>query len=131
MKELANFIRLITPNLTDKTRYTFLSNLHFVTTVAIIFIFVHFKSIYIKLFVLVYGILTLYLQTSYRECPASILEREFHNETWDDILDSFFKYLKWDITRSEKIVGFISFNIGALIIMLFIILHDTLYSVFY
>jgi hypothetical protein len=128
MKELADFIRFLSPNLTDKTRFTFLSKLHFLTSIAMIFIFVHFKSIYIKLFVLVYGLLTLYLQTSYRECPASLLEREFSSETWDDILDSFFKYLKWDITRSEKIVGFTCFFIGALIIMCAVILNNLLFN---
>ena len=45
-----------------------------------------------------------------------MLEKEFHShETWEDIFDIIFKKFEWKITRSEKIVGFISAIIGIFI----------------
>ena len=115
MKDVADFIRYLTPSLNDKDRYTYISNFHLYLQVFILFLFLYCKNIFIKLALLLVVALTIYVEISYRECPISILEREFHNESWEDILDIIFKYFKWEITRNEKIVGFTCFNIGILI----------------
>jgi hypothetical protein len=108
MKDLADFIRFLTPNLTA-------------------FLFFYCKSIFIKLLVLCFIAFSIYTEIIYKECPISILEREFHNETWDDILDMIFKWFGWKVPRNEKVVGFICFNIGIFLAFSFF----TIYSIFY
>jgi hypothetical protein len=130
MKELADFIRYLTPGISDKARYTFLSKLHLITLFTLFFMFAHFKNIYVRLFVLIYCILSIYLEVVYRECPATILEREFSSESWEDLLDIFFKYCGWDITRNEKIVGFTCFNIGGSLVVFTVIIHDIICAFF-
>jgi hypothetical protein len=130
MKELANFIRKITPGVSDQARYTFLSKLHLATLFTLLFSFAHFKNIYIRISVLIYAMCVTYLEVVYRDCPASMLEKEFSSDSWDDFLDVFFKYCDWNITRSEKIVGFTCFHIGGSIIMFTIILQDIISAYF-
>jgi hypothetical protein len=116
MKDVADFIRYLTPSLNDKQRFTYISNIHAFLQTGIVFSFFYFESIAVKLLILVILGISIYVEIYYKECPLSILEREFHNETWDDILDMLFKYFNWKITHDQKIVGFICFNTGIFIV---------------
>jgi len=80
-----------------------------------------------KIFIVSFIAFAIYIEILYRDCPISILEREFHNETWDDILDLIFKFFDWKITRNEKVVGFTCFNIGVFLAFLFFTLHSILF----
>jgi len=115
MKDVAEFLRFMTPSLTDMQRYTYLSQFHLYSQLLLVCIFFMSNSFFSKLIILTIIFCCIYIEILYRECPITILEREFYNETWDDILDVVFKKAGWDITRSEKIVGFTCFNIGILL----------------
>ena len=118
MKDVAEFIRFLTPTLTDKDRYSYISNFHLYLQLFTVFVFFYIKHPGVKLGILCFIAFAVYIEILYRDCPISILEREFHNETWDDILDLIFKFFNWKITRSEKVVGFTCFNIGIFIAFL-------------
>ena len=115
MKELAEFIRILTPFLTDIQRYKYISGFHLYFQIFLVIVFFATKYIPIKILVLIIIAGSIWLELCWKDCPVTILEREFHSETWDDILDVIFKTSSWTITRSEKIVGFTCFNIGVLI----------------
>jgi len=117
MKEVADFVRHLTPNLSDKERYNFVSSFHFwYQNLAICLFFI--GSLYVKLIVVALAGFTLYMELVYRECPISILEREFSkDETWEDLIDVVFKYFDWKLNRSEKVVGFTCFYMGIVLIL--------------
>jgi hypothetical protein len=115
MKELAEFIRFLTPFLSDIQRYKYISGVHLYFQIFLVIVFFVTKNIIIKIVVLVIITFSIFLELCWKDCPITILEREFHSETWDDILDIIFKTSGWTITRSEKIVGFTCFNVGILI----------------
>lgn len=115
MKDVAEFLRFMTPSLTDLQRYTYLSQFHLYSQLLLVCIFFMSNSFFSKLIILTIIFCCIYIEILYRECPITILEREFYSETWDDILDVVFKKAGWEITRSEKIVGFTCFNIGILL----------------
>jgi hypothetical protein len=115
MKDIAEFIRFLTPTLTDKDRYSYISNFHLYLQLFTVFVFFYVKNPIVNVFILCFIAFAIYIEISYKDCPISILEREFHNETWDDILDLIFKFFDWKIARNEKVVGFICFNIGIFI----------------
>lgn len=115
MKELAEFIRFLTPFLSDIQRYKYISGFHLYFQIFLVLVFFATKNGIIKIVVLIVIGISIWLELYWKECPITVLEREFHSETWDDILDIIFKNFEWTITRSEKIVGFTCFNIGILI----------------
>jgi hypothetical protein len=115
MKEFAEFLRFLTPFLTDIQRYKYISGFHLYFQIFLVVVFFLIKNITTKLLVLCIIAGSIWLELCWKDCPVTILEREFHSETWDDILDVIFKTFEWKITRSEKIVGFTCFNIGVLI----------------
>ena len=113
MKDLADFIRFYTPFLNDYQRYSYISSFHFYLQVFLIIMFFITRNIFVRLFVLSFMFFGgIYADLQMKDCWISVLEREFHSETWDDILDIIFKKFNWKITRSEKIVGFICALIG-------------------
>jgi len=117
MKDLADFIRFYTPFLTDYQRYSFLSSFHFYLQVFLIIMFFITKNIFVRLFVLSFVFfIGIYADLKVKDCWISVLEREFHSESWEDILDIIFRKFDWKITRSEKIVGFICALIGMFIV---------------
>jgi hypothetical protein len=115
MKELAEFIRFLTPFLSDIQRYKYISGFHLYFQFFLVIVFFATNILSIKILVLFIIAWSIWLELCWKDCPVTILEREFHSETWDDILDIIFKTFSWSITRSEKIVGFTCFNIGVLI----------------
>lgn len=124
MKEVAEFIRFLSPFLSDIQRYKYISGFHLYFQIFLVIVFFAIKSSLVRLLILIIIASSIWLELYWKDCPITILEREFHSETWDDILDVIFKNFEWKITRSEKIVGFTCFNIGVLISFSLFTLHD-------
>ena len=124
MKDLAKYIKIWTPFLSDKQRYKIVSWLHlyYLQLIPITLFFI--GNIVVKVFVLIFIGASIFTELMTKECPVTILEREFSEESWDDILDIIFKKFNWTITRSEKIVGFTCFNIGLFISLFVFTLFD-------
>ena len=124
MEELAEFIRFLTPFLSDIQRYKYISGFHLYFQIFLVIIFFAIKNYFVKFAILIIIAVSICLELCLKDCPITVLEREFHSETWDDILDVIFKTFGWKITRSEKIVGFTCFNIGVLISFSLFTFHD-------
>jgi hypothetical protein len=124
MKDLAKYIQIWTPFLSDNQRYKILSWLHLYYLQVIPLSLFFFGNIVVKVFVLIFIAASIFTELMSRECPVTILEREFSQESWDDILDIIFKKFNWTITRPEKIVGFTCFNIALLLSLCMFTLVD-------
>lgn len=115
MKDIADCIRFWTPFLNDKERYDWISGIHVYSRYFLLLIFFITKNFYIRLLVLICMVWTVWVELYYRECPLTLLENEFHIESWDDIIDIVFKKFDWKLTRLEKTIGFTCFNFAILI----------------
>jgi hypothetical protein len=126
MKEVADFIRFLTPSWTDKERYKWLSRIHswLVPTCLLLFLFVHNPILrFIILFLQVTTILTEFF---FQECLITMVEKEFSEETWDDIASKLFKVNGWNLTRLEKMSFNIGINVGVFLVFVIMLLRESM-----
>jgi hypothetical protein len=55
-----------------------------------------------------------------------MVEKEFSEETWDDIANKIFKSNGWDLTRPEKMSFNIGINVGVFLVFVLMLLKESL-----
>ena len=130
MKDVAEYLRWITPFLDDKQRYSCISWFHVIIQVTLLFFFFCIRSFFIRVVVLLLVFGSILSELYYRECALSLLEREFSTETWNDILDDIFEKFDWKVTRAEKTVGFTCFNIGVFLMLFLFTIYEVILNYF-
>jgi hypothetical protein len=126
MKEIANFIRYITPSWSDKDRYKWLSTIHawLIPTCLILFIFI--SNPIVRFFVLFMQVIAIITEFFFKDCLITMVEKEFSEETWDDIASRIFKVNGWELTRPEKMSFNIGLNVGILIMFVITLLRESM-----
>ena len=126
MKYIAEFIRKLTPTWTDKNRYKWLSTLHSWLVPLCLLSFIFIDNWVIRLFILIMQIITIITEFFFKDCLITMVEKEFSNETWDDIASKLFKNLGWKLKRPEKMAFNIGINVGVLLVFILILLRESL-----
>lgn len=126
MKQIADFLRTITPTWTDKDRYKWLSLIHswLVPTCLIVFIFV--KNWIVRFTILILQVITILTEFFFQECLITTVEKEFSDETWDDLAENLFKANGWVLTRPEKMTFNIGINVGVFLVFIIMLLHESM-----
>jgi hypothetical protein len=131
MKDLADFIRYLTPSLTDDDRHSCVSYVHGYAPIVLLLIFAFSKSIPLKIFCVLIITVVIYLDLTFKECPLSLLEREFCKDDskyeWDDILSIFFKTFGWKLTRGESVASFAGAYISGFLVFTVVTLSECFY----
>lgn len=55
-----------------------------------------------------------------------MVEKEFSDETWDDVANKMFKLNGWDLTRPEKMAFNIGINVGVLLVFVLVLLRESM-----
>lgn len=126
MNSAADWIRDRTPGWTDEARYRLLSRLHSWGPPVWLVLFVFTDSPLARVLALGLVMFTLASEVLMRECLLSLLEQEFSDSTWDDLVSKSIKALGWAWTRSEKMTFNIGLNTGLLIMMTLMLLRQSL-----
>lgn len=125
MKLIADFLRNLTPTWTDKDRYKWLSIVHswLVPTCLLLFVFV--TNPLIRFIILIIQVITILTEFFFKECLITMVEKEFSEETWDDIANKIFKSNGWELTRPEKMSFNIGINVGVFLVFVMILLKES------
>jgi hypothetical protein len=126
MKDLADFLRTITPTWNDKKRYKWLSTLHSWLVPICLFLFLFVNDPLLRFFILMIQVLTILTEFFFKDCLITMVEKEFSNETWDDIASKLFKANGWELTRPEKMSFNIGINVGVLLVFILILLRESM-----
>lgn len=126
MKQVADFIRFLTPSWTDKYRYKWLSTLHSWLVPACLLIFVFVNNPAIRFIILVLQVITILTEFFFQECLITMVEKEFSEENWDDAASKLFKMNGWQLTRSEKMSFNIGINVGIFLVFILVLLRESM-----
>jgi hypothetical protein len=55
-----------------------------------------------------------------------MVEKEFSDETWDDLAEILFRKLGWKLKRKEKMAFNIGINVGVLVVFMLLLLKESL-----
>jgi hypothetical protein len=124
MKDVAEYLRWVTPFFNDTQRYKVLSWFHVLIQIVILIAFFFSGSLILRIIVLLVISGSIITELYYRECILSLIEREFSSESWDDILDDLFERFDWKLKREEKVIGFTCFNIGIFLMLFLFTIYD-------
>jgi hypothetical protein len=125
MKEVADWIRDMTPGWSDETRYSLIAGIHSWLPPVCLILFGFTDSVVIRFFTIGLLGVTLVSEFVLRDCIVTMVEREFSDSNWDDLFAKTFKALGWEITRSEKMTFNIGLNSGLLIMAIMILLRQS------
>jgi uncharacterized protein involved in cysteine biosynthesis len=126
MKHIAEFIRKLTPNWTDKDRYNWLSTLHSWLIPLCLISFIFINNWIVRSFILVMQTITVVTEFFFKDCLITMVEKEFSSETWDDLAEKLFKNLGWKLRRKEKMAFNIGINVGVLLVFILLLLKESL-----
>lgn len=126
MKHIANFIRNITPTWSDNDRYKWLSTIHSWLIPICLILFVFVQNWILRFTILVLQVVTIITEFFFKDCLITIVEKEFSDETWDDLADKLFRNLGWKLRRKEKMAFNIGINVGVLLVFILILLKESL-----
>ena len=126
MKHIANFIRKITPTWSDNDRYKWLSTIHSWLIPVCLLLFVFVQNPIIRFIILCLQVITIVTEFFFKDCLITIVEKEFSDETWDDLADTLFRNLGWKLRRKEKMAFNIGINVGVLLVFILILLKESL-----
>jgi hypothetical protein len=126
MKEFADFLRFLTPTWSDKDRYKWLSTLHSWLIPICLFLFLFVNNPILRFFILILQLLAIITEFFFKDCLITMVEKEFSDETWDDIADKLFKANGWDLTTPEKMSFNIGINVGVFLVFILILLRESM-----
>jgi hypothetical protein len=126
MKEVADSIRLLTPSWTDKDRYKWLSIIHSWLVPACLLIFIFVNNPIIRFTILLLQVTTVLTEFFFQECLITMVEKEFSEETWDDIASKLFEINGWKLTRPEKMAFNIGINVGVFLVFILMLLRESM-----
>lgn len=126
MKHIANLLRKITPTWKDKDRYKWLSTLHSWLIPVCLFLFVFVNNSILRFIILVLQVITIVTEFFFKDCLITIVEKEFSDETWDDLADKLFRNLGWKLRRRQKMAFNIGINVGVLLVFILILLKESM-----
>jgi hypothetical protein len=126
MKEIADSIRLLTPSWTDKDRYKWLSTIHSWLVPACLLIFIFVNNPIIRFTILLLQVTTVLTEFFFQECLITMVEKEFSEETWDDIASRLFEINGWKLTRPEKMAFNIGINVGVFLVFILMLLRESM-----
>jgi hypothetical protein len=126
MKLLADLVRQATPTWTDKDRYKWLSILHSWLVPACLFFFIFVSNPLLRFMILCIQMITIVTEFFFKECLITMVEKEFSEETWDDIANKIFKANGWELTRPEKMSFNIGINVGVFLVFVLMLLKESL-----
>lgn len=55
-----------------------------------------------------------------------MVEKEFSEETWDDVANKIFKLNGWELTRPEKMSFNIGINVGVFLVFVLVLLRESM-----
>ena len=126
MKHIANFLRNITPTWTDNDRYKWLSTIHSWLIPVCLLLFVFVQNPIIRFIILCLQVITIVTEFFFKDCLITMVEKEFSDETWDDLAETLFRNLGWKLRRKEKMAFNIGINVGVLLVFILILLKESL-----
>jgi hypothetical protein len=126
MKEVADFIRFLTPSWTDKDRYNWLSFLHGWLVPIGLFLFLFINSTLLRFTILFIQVTTVLTEFFFKECLITMVEKEFSKEDWDGFARKLFRINNWELTELEKMAFNIGINIGILLVFITMLLHESM-----
>jgi len=126
MKQVADFIRFLTPSWTDKDRYKWLSTLHSWLVPACLLIFVFVKDPVLRFIILLIQVTTVLTEFFFKECLITLVEKEFSEETWDDVASKLFDMNGWLLSRPAKMTFNIGINIGVFLVFVLMLLRESM-----
>lgn len=126
MKYIADGIRMLTPTWTDKDRYKWLSIIHSWLVPACLILFLFVNNTILKFIILLIQVITILTEFFFKECLITMVEKEFSEETWDDVANKIFRANGWDLTRPEKMSFNIGINVGVFLVFLLLLLKESL-----
>lgn len=126
MKDVANFLRQWTPTWTDKDRYKWLSTIHSFLVPACLFLFIFVSNPLLRFIILLIQLTTILTEFFFKECLITMVEKEFSEETWDDIASKLFQANGWKLTRPEKMSFNIGINVGVFLVFVLMLLKESL-----
>lgn len=126
MKPIADFLRNLTPTWTDKDRYKWLSMLHSWLVPLCLFLFIFVTNPFLRFLILVIQVITILTEFFFKECLITMVEKEFSEETWDDIANKIFKSNGWELTRPEKMSFNIGINVGVFLVFVLVLLRESM-----
>lgn len=126
MKDIADFLRKITPTWTDKDRYKWISTIHSWLVPACLILFIFVTNPLLRFVILLIQVITILTEFFFKECLITMVEKEFSEETWDDIANKIFKLNGWDLTRPEKMTFNIGINVGVFLVFVLMLLRESL-----
>jgi hypothetical protein len=71
-------------------------------------------------------VITIVSEFFFKDCLITIVEKEFSDETWDDLADTLFRNLGWTLRRKEKMAFNIGINVGVLLVFVLIVLKESM-----
>lgn len=126
MKEVAEFIRFLTPSWTDKDRYKWLSTVHSWLVPACLLLFVFVNNPVLRFTILLLQVTTVLTEFFFKECLITMVEKEFSEETWDDVASKLFEMNGWKLSRPEKMTFNIGINIGVFLVFVLMLLRESM-----
>jgi len=126
MKGVADFLRAATPSWNDNDRYRALSTLHSWLVPLCLLLFVFVTNWVVRFIILVLQVITIVSEFFFKDCLITIVEKEFSDETWDDLADTLFRNLGWTLRRKEKMAFNIGINVGVLLVFILIVLKESM-----
>lgn len=126
MKEVADFIRFLTPSWTDKNRYKWLSTIHSWLVPVCLLLFIFARNPLLRFIILLLQVTTILTEFFFKECLITMVEKEFSEETWDDVASKLFEINGWKLTRPEKMSFNIGINVGVLLVFVLMLLRESM-----
>jgi hypothetical protein len=126
MKHIADLLRKITPTWKDKDRYKWVSTLHSWLIPVCLILFVFVNNSILRFIILVLQVITIVTEFFFKDCLITIVEKEFSDETWDDLADKLFRNLGWKLRRRQKMAFNIGINVGVLLVFILILLKESM-----
>jgi hypothetical protein len=126
MKGVADFLRAATPSWNDNDRDRALSTLHSWLVPLCLLLFVFVTNWVVRFIILVLQVITIVSEFFFKDCLITIVEKEFSDETWDDLADTLFRNLGWTLRRKEKMAFNIGINVGVLLVFILIVLKESM-----
>ena len=126
MKPIADFLRNLTPTWSDKDRYKWLSILHSWLVPLCLLLFIFVTNPFLRFLILVIQVITILTEFFFKECLITMVEKEFSEETWDDIANKIFKLNGWELTRPEKMSFNIGINVGVFLVFVLVLLRESM-----
>ena len=126
MKTIANFLRDLTPTWKDKDRYKWLSFIHSWLIPACLFLFIFVSNPIFRFIILLAQLIAILTEFYFRDCLITMVEKEFSEETWDDIACKIFKANGWKLTHQQKMTFNIGMNVGIFLVFILMLLKESL-----